>query len=184
MTEHDRASRSSSDEDISSIDDERQHTTNGNSNANGGNLEKQTTASSLSMFESRAQSAVSRIRSRDPGQTIPFNHPLSHTKTSTDVIVDFDGPDDPYRPLNWPFRKKAITTVLYGLTTMGATWASSMYVFISISVLGVADRLVSLLALHRLMRNTALAQKSVYWEPHCSCLVLVSGSQTSCTSID
>lgn len=50
---------------------------------------------------------------------MPFNHPLSHTKTSTDVIVDFDGPDDPYRPLNWPFHKKAITTVLYGLTTMG-----------------------------------------------------------------
>ncbi|EYE91191.1 MFS transporter [Aspergillus ruber CBS 135680] len=127
MAERDRASRSSSDEDISSIDDERQHATNGNSNANGGNLEKQTTASSLSIFESRAQSAVSRIRSRDPGQTIPFNHPLSHTKTSTDVIVDFDGPGDPYRPLNWPFRKKAITTVLYGLTTMGATWASSIF---------------------------------------------------------
>lgn len=134
MAERDRASRSSSDEDISSIDDERQHATNGNSNANGGNLEKQTTASSLSIFESRAQSAVSRIRSRDPGQTIPFNHPLSHTKTSTDVIVDFDGPGDPYRPLNWPFRKKAITTVLYGLTTMGATWASSMYVFDKLSL--------------------------------------------------
>jgi len=119
MTEHDRGSRSSSDEDISSIDDGRQHATNGNSTGNGENLEKQTTASSLSMFESRAQSVVSRIRSRDPGQTMPFNHPLSHTKTSTDVIVDFDGPDDPYRPLNWPFHKKAITTVLYGLTTMG-----------------------------------------------------------------
>jgi hypothetical protein len=35
------------------------------------------------------------------------------------VIVDFEGLDDPYRPLNWGFRKKAITTVLYGLTTMG-----------------------------------------------------------------
>lgn len=121
MTEHDRASRTSSDEEISSLDDERQHATNGNGAAANGNnnLEKQTTASSLSMFENRAHSVVSRIRSRDPGQTTPFTHPLSHTKTSTDVIVDFDGPDDPYRPLNWPFRKKAITTVLYGLTTMG-----------------------------------------------------------------
>ena len=56
-----------------------------------------------------------------------FNHPLSHAKTSEDVLVDFEGPDDPYRPLNWPFRKKVITTLLYGLTTMGSTWASSVY---------------------------------------------------------
>jgi hypothetical protein len=83
-------------------------------------LEKQSTAASgLSVFEQRAQSVVSRIRSRDPGQTAKFSHPLTHTKTSPDVIVDFEGPDDPYRPLNWSFRKKAITTVLYGLTTMG-----------------------------------------------------------------
>jgi hypothetical protein len=28
--------------------------------------------------------------------------------------VDFDGPDDPYHPMNWPFRKKVVTTALYG----------------------------------------------------------------------
>ncbi|KKK25308.1 MFS multidrug transporter [Aspergillus ochraceoroseus] len=93
-----------------------------------GALEKQTTAASgLSVFEQRAQSIISRIRSREPGQTARFTHPLSHTKTAEDVIVDFEGPDDPYRPMNWSFRKKAITTVLYGLTTMGATWASAIY---------------------------------------------------------
>lgn len=83
-------------------------------------LEKQSTAASgLSVFEQRAQSVVSRMRSREPGQTAKFTHPLSHTKTSPDVIVDFEGPDDPYQPLNWGFKKKAVTTVLYGLTTMG-----------------------------------------------------------------
>ena len=83
-------------------------------------LEKQTTAASgLSVFEQRAQSVISRIRSRDPGQTAKFTHPLTHTKTSPDVIVEFEGPDDPYRPSNWSFGKKATTTVLYGLTTMG-----------------------------------------------------------------
>ena len=41
--------------------------------------------------------------------------------------MDFDGPDDPYRPLNWPTRKKVSTTMLYGLVTMTATWASSAY---------------------------------------------------------
>ncbi|KAL3434075.1 major facilitator superfamily domain-containing protein [Aspergillus tetrazonus] len=90
-------------------------------------LQMQATAISSTSFEQRAQSVISRIRSREPGQVARFTHPLSHTKTSDDVIVDFDGPDDPYQPLNWGFRKKAITTVLYGLTTMGATWASAIY---------------------------------------------------------
>ena len=47
-----------------------------------------------------------------------FSHPLAHAKTAHDVVVDFDGPDDSYHPLNWPFRKKVITTALYGLCTM------------------------------------------------------------------
>ena len=69
---------------------------------------------------------VSRIQSLQRKQ-IQFDHPLSHVQTNADVIVDFDGPDDPYRPLNWPFTKKVITTALYGFTTMGSTWASSVY---------------------------------------------------------
>jgi hypothetical protein len=75
--------------------------------------------SNTSRLESAAQSLVSRIRSRHPGQTARFSHQLSHIKTNGDVIVDFDGGDDPYRPLNWNFQKKAVTTVLYGLTTFG-----------------------------------------------------------------
>lgn len=86
----------------------------------GRDLEKQTTtASAVPNLAQRTQSVISRLRSRDPGQVARFTHPLAHTKTSPDVIVDFDGPDDPYRPMNWGFYKKAVTTVLYGLTTMG-----------------------------------------------------------------
>ncbi|KAL3488088.1 major facilitator superfamily domain-containing protein [Aspergillus germanicus] len=122
---------SSSDQDINSSfeDDEHEHEHDRGSeyDRNLNALEKQTTAASGLSLEQRAQSVVSRIRSREPGQTARFSHPLSHTKTTDDVIVDFEGPDDPYRPLNWGFRKKAITTVLYGLTTMGATWASAIY---------------------------------------------------------
>jgi len=44
-----------------------------------------------------------------------------------DNIVVFDGKDDPEAPLNWPTKKKIITTMLYGLTTAGSTWASSVY---------------------------------------------------------
>jgi len=78
-----------------------------------------------SILPERAEYALSTIRSRRP--IAPFTHALEHQKTKADVLVDFDGPDDPYNPLNWSFNKKVITTLLYGFTTMGATWASSVY---------------------------------------------------------
>ncbi|KAI6805296.1 MFS general substrate transporter [Hortaea werneckii] len=84
-----------------------------------------TTSRRLEQTGTATSTALSRIRSRPARQS--FTHPLANEKTNQDVLVDFDGPDDPYRPLNWPFRKKAITTVLYGFTTMGATFASSVY---------------------------------------------------------
>ncbi|KAM0350966.1 hypothetical protein ACHAPU_002744 [Fusarium lateritium] len=79
---------------------------------------------SMTRTVSRRESAISRIRSRP---TPTFTHPLAHAKTTEDELVDFDGPDDPYRPMNWPTKKKVITTMLYGLVTMSATWASSSY---------------------------------------------------------
>lgn len=79
---------------------------------------------SMTRTVSRRESALSRIRSRPIPQ---FTHPLAHVKTTEDQLVDFDGPDDPYRPMNWPTKKKVITTMLYGLVTMSATWASSSY---------------------------------------------------------
>jgi hypothetical protein len=105
---------------------------------NGLDLEKQVTqaesihngngASRLSMTASsrrrvtRTQSLA--LRGVNRGR---FSHPLAHVKTTDAEIVDFDGDDDPYRPINWPFRKKVVTTFLYGLTTLGATWATSVY---------------------------------------------------------
>ncbi|KAM0492639.1 hypothetical protein ACHAP8_009817 [Fusarium lateritium] len=79
---------------------------------------------SMTRTISRRESALSRIRSRPVPQ---FTHPLAHIKTTEDQIVDFDGLDDPYRPINWPMKKKVITTMLYGFITMSATWASSSY---------------------------------------------------------
>ncbi|OIW34833.1 MFS general substrate transporter [Coniochaeta ligniaria NRRL 30616] len=78
----------------------------------------------LARTASRSQTIVSRIRSRP----VPnFTHPLARVQTTNEVIVDFDGPDDPYRPLNWPTHKKVVTTMLYGFVTMSATYASSAY---------------------------------------------------------
>ena len=80
---------------------------------------------SLRRTVSRRETLLSRIRSRPP--IGPFTHPLAHHQTTVEQLVDFDGPDDPYRPMNWPMKKKIYTTVLYGFTTMSATWASAVY---------------------------------------------------------
>ncbi|KAJ1333936.1 MFS transporter DHA1 family multidrug resistance protein [Microdochium nivale] len=80
---------------------------------------------SLRRTLSRRDTAISRIRSRPA--VAPFSHPLAHQKTTEADLVDFDGPEDPYHPLNWPTRKKVGTTLMYGLVTMSATWASSAY---------------------------------------------------------
>ncbi|CAO2651380.1 Nn.00g039500.m01.CDS01 [Neocucurbitaria sp. VM-36] len=81
--------------------------------------------SPLTQTLSRRDTVLSRIRSRPP--IAPFSHPLAHQPTAADVLVDFESDADPYRPVNWPTRKKVSTTLLYGLTTMSATWASSAY---------------------------------------------------------
>lgn len=80
---------------------------------------------SLNQTVSRRDTVLSRIRSRPAARE--FTHPLVHQKTSEADLVDFDGPQDPYQPMNWPTDKKVTTTLLYGLVTMSATWASSAY---------------------------------------------------------
>ncbi|KAF2714754.1 MFS general substrate transporter [Pleomassaria siparia CBS 279.74] len=79
----------------------------------------------ISRTLSRRETALSRIRSRPIVK--PFTHPLENQQTTAAVIVDFEGDDDAYRPINWPTKKKVTTTLLYGLTTMTATWGSSSY---------------------------------------------------------
>ena len=56
-----------------------------------------------------------------------LSYPVPKEMTGPEVLVDFDGKDDPYRPINWPFRKKVITTILYGFTTCWVTFASAIY---------------------------------------------------------
>ena len=83
------------------------------------------TGTSLGRAPSKGETVLSRLRTR-PRQR-PFSHPLSHKETTVEELVDFEGPDDPYRPVNWPLKKKLITTVLYGVLTMTSTWASASF---------------------------------------------------------
>lgn len=101
----------------------------------GGNRRRPSAVSNAGV--SRVQTVLSRLRSRPTlpgadaaaanGFTPSFAHPLGRVQTTKDVLVDFDGPDDPYRPINWPTKKKIVTTMVYGFVTMTATWASSAY---------------------------------------------------------
>lgn len=59
--------------------------------------------------------------------TLTVSRHQSSKSIKTGRIVTFNGPDDPYNPLNWPMRQKILTTFLYGMTTAGSTWASSIY---------------------------------------------------------
>ncbi|KAF1927468.1 MSF membrane transporter [Didymella exigua CBS 183.55] len=83
------------------------------------------TGAPISKSPSRRDTTLSRLRTRT--NTATFTHALAHQQTAADVLVDFDGLDDLYRPMNWPTKKKVLTTMMYGLTTMTATWASSAY---------------------------------------------------------
>ncbi|KAK9377698.1 major facilitator superfamily domain-containing protein [Lipomyces chichibuensis] len=42
-------------------------------------------------------------------------------------LVVFEGDDDPYCPLNWSFKKKSFTTMMYASCTFGPQFASSVY---------------------------------------------------------
>jgi hypothetical protein len=64
-------------------------------------LEKQNTARST-IGTVRSGSRVRRTQTLTRRNTRGrFTHPLAHVKTTDAEIVDFDGPDDPYRPVNW-----------------------------------------------------------------------------------
>ena len=71
------------------------------------------------------RSVLSQVTS-SATQRRTFTHPLAPQPTGANVLVDFEGPNDPYRPQNWPGRKKHLTVLLYGLTTMCSSWNSSM----------------------------------------------------------
>ena len=88
----------------------------------GNDVEKNTQQSTNNSPEREKSESVGHDQESDRILDSNTNMP-----TGTEMIVDFDGKDDPYRPMNWPLRKKVITTVLYGFTTCWITFASAIY---------------------------------------------------------
>ncbi|KAI5304958.1 hypothetical protein KEM56_005622, partial [Ascosphaera pollenicola] len=46
---------------------------------------------------------------------------------SDDYVVEFDGPEDPLHPQNWPFSKKFITSAILCWTTINTSFSSSIF---------------------------------------------------------
>ncbi|KAL8859538.1 MAG: hypothetical protein Q9178_003937 [Gyalolechia marmorata] len=44
-----------------------------------------------------------------------------------EYVVEFDGPDDPLHPQNWPLKKKVAIAVILGYTTLVAAFGSSIF---------------------------------------------------------
>ncbi|KAF2160646.1 hypothetical protein M409DRAFT_70378 [Zasmidium cellare ATCC 36951] len=65
------------------------------------------------------------IRMRDARWNL--YHPLDSEETSSENLVGFDADLDPYRPRNWPWRKKITTVMLYATTTTTSTFSSSVF---------------------------------------------------------
>ncbi|KAM0806128.1 MFS multidrug transporter [Usnea florida] len=83
-------------------------------------------------LSSSRRSSIATIDTGKPSLEIPivpqrYSYHVPKEPTGDEVLVDFDGKDDPYRPINWPYRKKVITTILYGFTTCWVTFASAIY---------------------------------------------------------
>ncbi|KAJ8112631.1 hypothetical protein ONZ43_g5349 [Nemania bipapillata] len=72
-----------------------------------------------------------RSKSRDSGKPLPAfggGKPLPPQLPDREAyVVEFDGPDDPYHPQNWPLKKKLITAAILGYTTVAAAFTSSIF---------------------------------------------------------
>ncbi|KAI0420443.1 polyamine transporter 1 [Xylaria grammica] len=70
-------------------------------------------------------------KSRDSGKPLPAfgaSKPLPPPLPDREAyVVEFDGPDDPYHPQNWPLKKKLVTAGILGYTTVTAAFTSSIF---------------------------------------------------------
>ncbi|KAI1179751.1 polyamine transporter 1 [Nemania sp. FL0916] len=70
-------------------------------------------------------------RKRDSGRPLPpfgAGKPFPPELPDREAyVVEFDGPDDPYHPQNWPLKKKLVTSAILGFTTITSAFTSSIF---------------------------------------------------------
>ena len=75
----------------------------------------------------------SSISSKDTLEGLPTDpekqatNKITKTPTKDPNLVDWDGPDDPAKPLNWPARKKWTNMMIIAVLTMLTPFGSSMF---------------------------------------------------------
>ncbi|KAL8733129.1 MAG: hypothetical protein Q9166_002321 [cf. Caloplaca sp. 2 TL-2023] len=130
----------------------------------------------------------------DPDFNVKADLPLHSSSFTRDYNsgcpLDFAGHDDFYRPINWPIRKKVITTILYGFTIMGSTWTSSVYspamdqisekydVSAEVSLLGLSVLLIGLGPLVWAPLSKVYGHKPAVLAPHFLAAIFSSGTAT------
>ncbi|KAF5017045.1 hypothetical protein F66182_11090 [Fusarium sp. NRRL 66182] len=67
-------------------------------------------------------------------------------------VVEFDGPDDPLHPQNWPTKKKVLTSVMLAYTSLVSTFGSSIF----------ADATTSLSSIYHVSTEVTLLGLSLY----------------------
>lgn len=83
---------------------------------------------SLNMLVTRSRNSISMEEGRGVcAKSAPEPTTRCRGHVANSKVVEFDGADDPQNPRNWPLGRKTVSTILYGLTTMGATWSSAIY---------------------------------------------------------
>ncbi|KAH8168939.1 major facilitator superfamily protein [Sarocladium implicatum] len=75
-------------------------------------------------LRSRTNSRASRRPMPNFGAGKPFPPPLPERE---EYVVEFDGPEDPLHAQNWPLRKKVVTAIMLGYTTMTSAFTSSIF---------------------------------------------------------
>ena len=69
-----------------------------------------------------------KMETSSPHSSELFSSDGTDTQSSPNNIVDFNDSKDISNPINWPFSKKVVTSLLYSLTSLGSVWASTAYV--------------------------------------------------------
>lgn len=78
--------------------------------------------------DSRPVGSNESVDTKDPGVQVPIETASGTATDQSNDLVEFDGPDDPENPLNWPKRRKWVITMAMGAMTFVVTIASSIYV--------------------------------------------------------
>lgn len=85
------------------------------------------TTSANSVDGERGDKDLEKGRGEDDTELPNFEEGTPEEKQRDPNLVEWDGPDDPGNPMNWPNSKKWLVTIVMGSMTFCITFASSVF---------------------------------------------------------